>query len=221
MGDLGKQGKKTVVIADNQFLILEALYKILPDAEDLMIVSSVETAADLEKFFKSNTCELLMIDVSILEPDEMHLLETLQAEHPGMAILVLSNPLNRITLGILNQMGVRTILFKNAGRKELFEAIHASLEGRKYYSPEIVDMLLDTREKYISAHHLTGSEKEIVRLIAEGLTTKEIAKRKSISFHTVMTHRRNIFKKTGIKNVSELMMYAIKNGLIDNIEYYI
>ncbi|MBI5008743.1 MAG: response regulator transcription factor [Bacteroidia bacterium] len=68
---------------------------------------------------------------------------------------------------------------------------------------------------------LTPSEMEIVRLISEGLTTKEIASRKNISFHTVITHRKNIFRKLGVSSVSELIMYAIKSGWINMIEYHI
>jgi DNA-binding NarL/FixJ family response regulator len=68
---------------------------------------------------------------------------------------------------------------------------------------------------------LTHTETEIVKMIAEGLTTKLIATTKNISFHTVMTHRKNIFKKLGVSSSSELIMYAIRSGWIDNIEYYI
>lgn len=70
-------------------------------------------------------------------------------------------------------------------------------------------------------HHLTTTETEVVKLIAEGKTTKEIAAQKNISFHTVMTHRKNIFRKLGVNSSSELIMYAIRAGWIDNIEYYI
>ena len=69
--------------------------------------------------------------------------------------------------------------------------------------------------------YLTVSEIEIVKLIADGLTTKEIASRRNISYHTVNTHRKNIFKKVEVSNASELIMHAIKAGWINNIEYYI
>jgi len=68
---------------------------------------------------------------------------------------------------------------------------------------------------------LTNSEIEIVRMIAQGLTTKEIAVKKFLSFHTIMTHRKNILRKVGVSNASELIMYAIKTGIIDTIEYHI
>ena len=69
--------------------------------------------------------------------------------------------------------------------------------------------------------YLTVSEIEIVKLIANGLTTKEIAAKRNISYHTVNTHRKNIFKKVEVSNASELIILAIKAGWIDNIEYYI
>jgi DNA-binding CsgD family transcriptional regulator len=68
---------------------------------------------------------------------------------------------------------------------------------------------------------LTATEMEIVKFIAEGMTTKQIAAKKFISFHTVISHRKNIFRKADVNSVSELIIYAIKAGWIDNIEYYI
>ena len=98
------------------------------------------------------------------------------------------------------------------------------MNGKKYYSDEILDLFLDLSVTKFSADaqkHLTASEIEIVKLIAEGLTTKQIASKRNISYHTVNTHRKNIFKKVEVSNTSELIMHAIKAGWIDNIEYYI
>jgi DNA-binding NarL/FixJ family response regulator len=68
---------------------------------------------------------------------------------------------------------------------------------------------------------LTTAEIDIVKLIAEGMTTKEIASKKNVSFHTIMTHRKNIFRKARVNNASELVMFAIRSGIIDRIEYQI
>ena len=72
-----------------------------------------------------------------------------------------------------------------------------------------------------SVFHLTNAEIEIIKLIAQGLTTKEIAAKKILSYHTIITHRKNIFKKLEINNTSELVMFAIKTGIVDILEYYI
>ena len=68
---------------------------------------------------------------------------------------------------------------------------------------------------------LTATETEIVRLITQGFTTKEIADKRNLSFHTVITHRKNIFRKLNINSTSELMIYAMRSGIIDSLEYYI
>jgi DNA-binding NarL/FixJ family response regulator len=98
------------------------------------------------------------------------------------------------------------------------------MKSKKYYSEEILDLIFELKEPKADPEkpaHLTSTEMEIVRLISGGMTTKEIANLKNISFHTVNTHRKNIFKKLGVTNASELIMLAIKAGWIDNIEYYI
>jgi DNA-binding NarL/FixJ family response regulator len=124
----------------------------------------------------------------------------------------------------LNSVGINDIILKTAGREEVFEAMDATLKGKKYYSNELLDLLFEANEKKNPGDEtgqLTISEIEIVRLIADGLTTKEIASRKFISFHTVISHRKNIFRKLGVTNISELIMYSIKAGWINTIEYHI
>lgn len=214
----------TILLADDQFLITEALQKILSETEGFAIAGILQSAYDLEKFMQTNHADVLIIDISILCLKGIHYLGEIKANHPGTAVVVLSNHISSNEMNTLNKAGIKTILYKTAEKHEIIEAIHAAINRKKYYSPEIVDMLLETRVKKdipAEASPLTGSEKDIVVLIARGLTTKEIARQQNISFHTVNTHRKNIFRKLGINNVSELMMVAIKNGLIDTIDYYI
>lgn len=214
----------TILLADDQFLITEALHKILSETEGFAIAGLLQSAYDLEKYMQTNHADVLIIDISILCLKGIHYLGEIKAIHPETAIVVLSNHVSRYEISTLNKIGIKNILYKTAEKNEIFEAIHAAIKGKKYYSPEIVDMLLETIEKTDhpdEASSLTGSEKDIVVLISRGLTTKEIASQKNISFHTVNTHRKNIFRKLGINNVSELMMHAMKNGLIDTIDYYI
>jgi DNA-binding NarL/FixJ family response regulator len=214
----------TILLADDQFLITEALQKILSETEGFALAGVLQSAYDLEKYMQTNHADVLIIDISILCLKGIHYLGEIKASHPGTAIVVLSNHISIHEINTLNKDGINTILYKTAGKNEIFEAIHAAIKGKKYYSPEIVDLLLEAREKKdnpAEASPLTSSEKDIVVLISKGMTTKEIARQKNISFHTVNTHRKNIFRKLGINNVSELMMYAMKNGIIDTIDYYI
>jgi DNA-binding NarL/FixJ family response regulator len=218
------ENSHTILIADDQFLITEALQKILSEIEGFTIAGVLQSANDLDKFMQNNPPDVLILDISILVLKGIQYLGEIKGKHPGIAIVVLSNHISSHEINSLNRTGINNILYKTAEKHEIFEAIHAAIKGKKYYSPEIVDMLLESREKKDSpgeAGSLTVSEKDIVVLIAKGMTTKEIAMQKNVSFHTVNTHRKNIFRKLAINNVSELLMIAMKNGIIDAIDYYI
>jgi DNA-binding NarL/FixJ family response regulator len=214
----------TILLADDQFLITEALQKILSETEGFTIAGVLQSAYDLEKFMQTNHPDVLILDISILCLKGIQYLGEIKTNHPGTAIVVLSNHISSHEINTLNKTGINNILYKTAEKHEIIEALHAAIKGKKYYSSEIVDMLLETREKQISrdnAFTLTNAEKDIIVLISKGMTTKEIARQKNISFHTVNTHRKNIFRKLDINNVSELLMVAMKNGIIDTIDYYI
>lgn len=140
------------------------------------------------------------------------------------AVLLLLDSVTRTEFQHYSEAGVENIVLKNASGQEILNAAESAANRRKYYSSEILDMILESIESKQQAeteNQLTFSEKEIVRLIAGGLTTKDIAARRNISFHTVNTHRKNIFRKLKVNSASELIMKAIKAGWIDNIEYYI
>lgn len=99
----------------------------------------------------------------------------------------------------------------------------AALNKKSFYAEEVLELLVNDRSPSLTSETpvLTASEVEIVKKIAAGLTTKEIADQKNISIHTVMTHRKNIFRKIGINNSSELLMFAVRTGMIDSIDYVI
>ncbi|NTV45916.1 MAG: response regulator transcription factor [Chlorobiales bacterium] len=208
-----------IVIADKQFLTNEALKYVL--STHYKIIDTVYTKNDLLKCLELNPVSLLIIDPVLLNLECPADLIKLKQKHLHLRILIFTNTTSKIKLAELSNTDIKNVLLKTADKNELFQAIEATLNGKRYYSSEITGTLIKKNTDSENSVQLTTSEIEIVRLIGGGLTTKEIAARKFISFHTVMTHRKNIFRKLGVSNTSELLMYAIKAGLIDNIEYYI
>jgi len=214
--------KAKVIIADNQFLVAEALKHIL--SEQYNIIDIVISVSDLKLALSRNIPNLLITDYSLLDFNGFDELREIKKNFPHLNIIILSNNITRNELAEFNSLGIKNILHKNTDKEELFACLDAAINGRKHYSDIFMDMLLDIGEKkgfLIDTSQLTSSEIEVVRLIAQGLTTKEIASRKFLSFHTVMTHRKNILRKVGVSNASELIMYAVKTGIIDTIEYHI
>ena len=213
-----------ILIADSQFLVVETLKTLLENDERFFLSGIAGSQRELYKLLAESNCNLLITDNGLIDYDGVADLQKLKQQFPKMAILILTNSISKAEFTELTKIGIKNIIYKTADRHEVLAGVDAALKGKKYYSEEILDMLLElgeTRTAPEENSNLTISEVEIVRLIAGGMTTKEIAEKKYISFHTVNTHRKNIFRKLSVSNASELIMYAIRAGWIDNIEYFI
>ena len=212
-----------IIIADTQYLIVTALKSIL-DNNERTIAEVVNSPNELYKALEKESCQLVITDHLLFDYAHPDGLQEIKRKFPTITILILTNSVSKPEFTELTKIGIRNIIYKTADLDEILTAIESAIKGKKYYSEEILDMIIemgDTKVYTDEPSHLTSSEIEIVRLIAGGLTTKEIANQKNISFHTVNTHRKNIFRKLGVSNASELIMHAIRSGWIDNIEYFI
>lgn len=216
--------KINVIIADSQYLVVEALKSLIKKDERYFIAGVTDNQNGLYKLLKKVTSGLLITDFAMIDFDDFNDLEKIRLQYPKIAVLILTNSITKAEFSGLTKLGIKNIIYKTTDKDELFSAIEATLKGKKYYSDQILDLFIDlgaSKNGVEVEKNLTASEIEIVKLIADGLTTKEIAAKRNISYHTVNTHRKNIFRKVEVSNVSELTMYAIKAGWINNIEYYI
>jgi DNA-binding NarL/FixJ family response regulator len=213
-----------VIIADTQFLVVESLRSLLKGDDRFSVTAIVSAKAELLKVLHEINSGLLIIDFALIDNFEITDLKHINYEYPDVSILVLTNSLTKPEISNLTKSGIRNIIYKSIDKEELLTAIDLALNRKNYYSEEILNLLVepeDNKQVNEKSGRLTFSEIEIVKLIANGLTAKEIALKRHISFHTVNTHRKNIFRKLGVSSSSELIMSAIKAGWIDNIEYYI
>jgi DNA-binding NarL/FixJ family response regulator len=214
--------KSTVIIAGSCFLITEGTKSLL-EGDSRFSVASV--AGSLNELLASGSPlpDLIITHISS-EGFEPTILGNIKEVFSATPILIIADSISHTTLKTVSEAGIQNILLQNAGPQEILTAVFAALKGKKYYSSDILDMIMEPLGLNIPANkevQLTITEKEIVRQIASGLTTKDIAAERNVSIHTVSTHRKNIFRKLGVTNASELIMKSIKAGWIDNIEYYI
>lgn len=213
-----------VVIADSQYLVTETLRNMILDDVRYSLTGVTGSRSELFNLLSTDQNTLLITDIATIDYNSIDDLKTIKGMYPQIKVLVLTNVVSKNEFLRLSKIGIKNVVYKNADKEELWSAIQATLKGKKFYSDEILDLYLDLGEnKFVpdEPKTLTTSEIEIVRMIANGLTTKEIAAKRNISNHTVSTHRKNVFKKIGVSNASELIIHAIKAGWIDNIEYYI
>ena len=151
-------------------------------------------------------------------------LRIIRQRYPQLSVLVLTNSLTNIEFTALTNLGIRNIIYKTAAKEVVINAFESAIKGENFYSDEVSVLpvcLQRNKPNTEIQQQLTVSEFEIVKLIAGGLTTRKIAIKKNISYHTVNTHRRNIFRKIEVSNANELILHAIKSGWIENVEYFI
>lgn len=218
------ENKPSVLIADPQWLTSQGLKMLIEESGTFAFGGIIDNLSSIRILAPLSTPSLLVTDTAKLCCCDLEELRHIMVEYPQMHVMILTNSMNRTELSSLSKMGIKNVVLKTADPEELLVALGAAIKGRRYYSSELLEMLADmpvSKPQAEEPAQLTHCEIEIVRLIGEGLTTKEIAERKHVSFHTVMSHRKNIFRKLGVNNASELVMYAVRNGLIETIEYYI
>ena len=114
-----------------------------------------------------------------------------------------------------------SVLLEESPMSEITDCLKQALAHKRYICQRMLEMMLVPANTLESKVPLTKTETEILRDIALGMTTKEIAEKRFSSFHTVNTHRKNIFRKIEVNNVHEATKYAIKSGLVDTADYYI
>jgi DNA-binding NarL/FixJ family response regulator len=218
-------GLTKILLADSQALTREGMISVLNNTGIYDIIGAIESDNELFDFLENNTPSILIIDPYRLNDFLISNLTKLTEIFPASRTLVLTeNPVNEHIVKVL-ESGITHFISKLCTKDDLLNALTAIEKNESFLCKEVVEALLKenlsiSKNKNTNTH-LTKKEFEIIQLIAQGLTTKEIAAKDYLSVHTINTHRKNILKKLGINSTSELIMYAYKTGIIDTTEYYI
>ena len=215
-----------VLIADNQSFTRIGITSILSGYLNNLL--SVDYAKNIDELFEkliSHQSHILLIDYDLLDFNNIVELSEIRKLSPCIGVLVITGNQTPDDIIKVFDCGITNYILKTCEEQELIEAFNATMNSRKYFSSQVLDVLLEKKNILRNVHNdngrLTQSETEIVKLITQGLTTKEIALQRKLSYHTIITHRKNIFRKLNISNSSELIMYAMRTGIIDGTEYYI
>lgn len=208
-------------MADNQELTSYAFHQLLQQDERNMVYRCSDKAGLLQ-LLKEHEYSVVLLDYSLFDfADEEQLL--IASERFAMTQWILVS--DDLTKGFLRKMTYSShafsILFKDDPIAMVREAIQSATEGRRYVSQRAMEVILAQKEKQEEQDVLTFTEKEIIKAIAQGKTTKEIASERFSSVHTINTHRKNIFRKLGINTAHEAIKYALRAGWVDASEFYI
>lgn len=204
-----------VLIADDHKMFADGLVSILDRADGIVIKGVAASGTQLLELLATEPADVVLLDISMPGMNGDEAAKEIIGKYPHTRILVVTMHHTYDVILPLVRMGVHGIVLKNTGKSELLTAIESLVSGRSYFSQDIAQKLANHyRHEQQSGWVLTKREKEVLKLIYEGLSSAEIADKLFISHHTVETHRKNLLSKTGSKNATQLINMAIKAGVI-------
>ncbi len=217
-----------IVIADDHHLFIAGLTTILKDVEgyDFEVVGVAHDGEDLIPLLKKTKPELLLLDLNMPERDGLDVLNTIREDYPELKILTLTMYDEAKIVKSAFKSGVDGYVLKTVSKDELVRAIVEVLKGNTFLGEGVkLNNILETvtkhtdanlfyEDKFIKKYNLTKRELEILRLISQALSNKEIAKELFISDQTVSVHRKNIMRKLGVSNTAGLIKIAYDNSLV-------
>lgn len=214
--------KHTYIIADNQDITREGLIAVLNSQQKNVHVEIVGSHIELQSTLRRNPTSVVIVDYALFDFVSVNQLLHMKMGAEGSAWILFSDELEEHFLRHLLLIDPSiSVVMKNNPLQNILDAITCANYGETYLCEIAESVLKDGQAQKKITDHLTNSEKSILREIALGKTTKEIAFDKHLSFHTVNTHRRNIFRKLAVNNAHEATKYALQAGLLDLMEYYI
>jgi DNA-binding NarL/FixJ family response regulator len=184
----------------------------------------VEDKAGLIERMKEQPAEIVVLDYNLFDFNDASEMFILGQRFPKTEWLLFSEELSGDFMRSVMLSGPQfSIIMKDSPLSEIREALRFVMHGKRFICQHATELLIEgqAQDSVPNQVNLTKTEQEILKDIALGMTTKEIAAKRFSSFHTVNTHRKNIFRKLGVNNVHEATKYALRAGLVDAAEYYI
>ncbi|HMQ90799.1 MAG TPA: response regulator transcription factor [Flavilitoribacter sp.] len=203
-----------VFIIDDHPMVIEGIRGLLNGEPGIEVTGSATDAFAAMEFLKAQTADVVLLDINLPEVSGLDLCPELKASFPKMKVLGLSTFKERSFISRMISQGASGYVLKSVSREELVEAIQQAYRGKMYLSMEVAQIMVQPEPATAPVPMLTSREKEILALIAEGLTNNQIAERLFISPLTVDSHRKNLLAKLEVKNTAAMIRIALEHGLI-------
>ena len=211
-----------IVIADNNELIKIGLRTIITNRLNAQIIGEASSQKELIDLISNFDTDIVLIDFTALG-FEIQTIRRIKSINKKIKIVAITPPQNSETIASSLKIGIESYVKKDCDLTEIIDALKETYDGNQFFCGEILKTIqkanidienLNLEELTCEAVILSIREKEIIQLIAQGLTNAEISEKLFISKHTVNTHRKNIMHKIGVKNTAGIVIYAVKTNLI-------
>ena len=209
--------KKKIFVCEDHTIIIDGLRLLFSQHDEFELVGFTRHGEELMPALQQHQPDLLILDLNLKEWDGFTLLDEIRKVNQTIKVLILTMYQDPDLITKAQELGANAFLPKNITNEELVQALHQVFET-KFFIPLSLRQQLNQkqqlRDQFVDRLKLTRREIEIIRSIAQGLSSVQIATQLNVSSHTVETHRKNIFRKLNISNVAELVHFAHENYLI-------
>jgi len=210
-----------ILLADDHTVVRDGLRALLERQPDMTVVGEAADGRDSVRLAEEQTPDVVVMDIGMPNMNGIEATRRITTSCPDTAVVILSMHQDESYVLRSLKAGAKGYLLKDSLRSDVIEAIRAVSQGRSYLTRKVSKILqedyvrqLDRRGLDDSYDLLTDREREVLQLVAEGRTNKEVATLLNISLTTVETHRTHILQKLGLHSVPELILYAVRKGII-------
>jgi len=213
--------KLRILLADDHIVMRTGLRALLERQPNLEVVGESENGRETVELAASLRPDVVVMDVGMPVLNGIEAAKMIVTQSPSTAVVILSMHADESYVMRALSAGARGYLLKDSGAADLIGAIHAVSQGKSFFSPKVSRILAEDYVRVLKQKGavdtydlLTGREREILQLLAEGKANKEVATDLNISTYTVETHRSHILQKLNLHNSAELVLYAVRKGII-------
>jgi len=210
-----------ILLADDHTVMRNGLRLLLERQPNLTVVGEASDGRETVRLAEQLSPNLVVMDIAMPNLNGIEAARQIGTSNPDIAIIILSMHSDESYVIRALKAGARGYLLKDSAEGDLIAAIHAITDGKSFFSPAISRILVEDYMRQLEQQHvedtyelLTAREREILQLLAEGKTNKEVAAMLNLSIYTVETHRTHILQKLNLHSVPELILYAVRKGII-------
>jgi DNA-binding NarL/FixJ family response regulator len=214
-------GQIRILLADDHTIIRSGLRLLLEQQPDFKVVAEAADGREAVELVSKEHPEVAVLDIGMPQLNGIEATQQIVSREPRTNVVILSMHSDEGYVLRALKAGARAYILKNSADADLIRAVRSVSEGKSFFSPVISKMLLEDyirqiRDKEVEDSYdlLTPRDREILQLLAEGKANKEVAKILKLSLYTVETHRGNILEKLNLHGVPELILYAVRKGII-------
>lgn len=209
--------KIRVLLADDHRMVRHGFRLILESQEDMDVIGEAGNGREAVELAERLRPDVVVMDVTMPELNGIEATRRIRQISPFIRVVALSVHRDGVYVREIVRAGAEGYILKESGDQELISAVRAVAEGNGYLSPEVAGAVLKDYRKHATnpVDLLTPREREVLQLVAEGRTNKEIATRLNLSVYTVDGHRTRIMEKLGLHSVGELVRFAVRNGIVE------